>query len=96
MEPFTVFIASAVAFLGVLVGVLVVFNARRSEDAERGERREEFELEFDWEAPFDELPFEFRVIPKHFEFDVPPEHFEFHFPPEPFGTDEVNCRTGGV
>jgi hypothetical protein len=45
-----------------------------------------FELHFDWEAPLDELPFEFNAIP---------DHFEFHFPPKLF-EDELNCCEGDV
>jgi len=72
------------AYLGVRIGGFVHVRGIHRGD---GERLEEFDLEFDWEAPLDELPFEF---------EVPPQHFEFHFPPGPFGTDEVNCCTEGV
>jgi predicted metalloprotease with PDZ domain len=72
------------AYLGVRIGGF--FRMHHLEGDERLPRMDSFELHFDWEAPLDELPFEFNAVP---------DHFEFHFPPKLF-EDELNCCEGDV
>jgi len=73
------------AYLGVRIGGF--FRMRHLEGDERLRKMDSFEPHFDWEAPFDELPFEFNAVP---------DHLEFHFPAEPFDGDEVNCCGGSI
>jgi S1-C subfamily serine protease len=62
------------AYLGVRIGGF--FRMHHLEGDERLPRMDSFELHFDWEAPLDELPFEFDAVPDHFEFHFPPKLFE--------------------
>jgi S1-C subfamily serine protease len=74
------------AYLGVQIGGFI--HVERVEEFERPHGRESYDYFFDWEAPFDELPF----AP-----DAMPHHFEFHFPPGLFEEgDEADCCGGSI
>jgi S1-C subfamily serine protease len=72
------------AYLGVRIGGFL--RMHHLEGDERLPRMDSFELHFDWEAPLDELPFEFDAVPDHFEFRFPPKLFE----------DELNIGGGDI
>jgi S1-C subfamily serine protease len=76
-----------VAYLGVSLGGFL--RVRRFEGRERPHAEESFDLYFDLEAPFDELPFDFDAEPYHFEYD-------YHYPPDPLTGEQVHCCGGSI
>jgi S1-C subfamily serine protease len=70
-------------YLGVQIGGFV--HVSKIERGERSDGREPLQFfdDFDWEAPFDDLPFNPEEVPGH---------FRFHFSPDiSIGVDETNC-----
>ncbi len=75
------------AYLGVLIGGFFSLERRHFEGDER-----RYDFDFDFELPFDELPFDLEALPHRFRFELPfdewhfdleelPERFEFRWPP---------------
>jgi S1-C subfamily serine protease len=74
------------AYLGVSIGGFFRLERHRFEGDERTD-----DLDFDFELPFDELPFDLEDLPHRFRFELPeewdfdleelPERFEFQWPP---------------
>jgi S1-C subfamily serine protease len=75
------------AYLGVVVGGFV--RVHRSGD---GEKLDEFELDFDFEGKFDDLPFEFDALPEHFEFRFPDEGLDLEIPFDEFDLELDNIE----
>ena len=62
------------AYLGVRLGGF--FHVIGIEGEEGFDEAHPFRFHFDWEAPFDDLPFDPEELPRRFEFRFPPRLFE--------------------
>jgi S1-C subfamily serine protease len=75
------------AYLGVVVGGFI--HVHRSGD---GEELDEFELDFNFEGKFDDLPFEFDALPEHFEFHFPDKDLDLEIPFDEFDLELDNME----
>jgi S1-C subfamily serine protease len=62
------------AYLGVEIGGFI--HVHRGGESEWHHGEDSFEYFFDWDAPFDEAPFDLEEMLPHFELQFSPEHFD--------------------